>query len=94
MSYSSLVVITPDYHGKEKEIFRNSWLFSPIIWDVLAEKYIPYEELFEYGFKRNVIHDRKLFKELNDIINDCQNTPDRILWELSNQQIFFTKDKD
>ena len=43
MSYSSLVGITPDYHGEEKEIFRNSWLFSPIIWDVLAEKYIPYK---------------------------------------------------
>jgi hypothetical protein len=94
MSYSSLVVITSDYYGKEKEIFRNSWLFSPIIWDVLAEKYIPYEELFKYGFKRNLIHDRKLFKELNNIINGCQDTPDRILWELSNQQIFFTKDKD
>ena len=64
MSYSSLVVITPDYHGKEKEIFRNSWLFSPVIWDVLTEKYIPYETLFKYGFKRSVIHDRKLFKEL------------------------------
>lgn len=55
MSYSSLVGITPDYHGEEKEIFRNSWLFSPIIWDVLAEKYIPHGTLFKYGFKRKGI---------------------------------------
>lgn len=91
MSYSSLVGITPDYHGEEKEIFRNSWLFSPIIWDVLAEKYIPYGELVRHGYKRNVIHDRELLGRLNEIINTCQNTPDRVLWELSNQQIFFTK---
>ena len=94
MSYSSLVVITPDYYGKEKEIFRNSWLFSPIIWDVLTEKYIPYGELVRHGYKRNVIYDRELSDRLNEIINTCQNTPDRVLWELSNQQIFFTKDKD
>lgn len=94
MSYSSLVGITPDYHGEEKEIFKNSWLFSPIIWDVLAEKYIPYGELVRHGYKRNVIHDRELSDRLNEIINTCQNTPDRVLWELSNQQIFFTKDKD
>lgn len=94
MSYSSLVVITPDYYGKEKEIFRNSWLFSPIIWDVLTEKYIPYGELVRHGYKRTVIYDRELSDRLNEIINTCQNTPDRVLWELSNQQIFFTKDKD
>ena len=48
----------------------------------------------EHGYKRNVIHDRELSDRLNEIINTCQNTPDRVLWELSNQQIFFTKDKD
>lgn len=94
MSYSSLVGITPDYYGEEKKKFRNSWLFSPIIWDVLTEKYIPYGELVIHGYKRSVIHDRELWNRLNEIINTCQNTPDRVLWELSNQQTFFTKDKD
>ena len=94
MSYSRLVGITPDYYEEKLEIFQNSRLFSPIIWDVLAEKYIPYEELVRHGRKRNIIFDRKLGEKLNSILNDCHNTPDRVLWELSGQQIFFTKDKD
>lgn len=35
-----------------------------------------------------------VFEHLNDKINNCDNMPDRICWELSNQQIFFTKDKE
>ena len=29
----------------------------------------------------------------NKIINECDNTPDRVCWEMSNQQIFHTSDK-
>ena len=32
--------------------------------------------------------------EINNIMNNSSNTPDRICWEMTNQQIFFTKDKD
>jgi hypothetical protein len=94
MSYSSLYGIDKDYKGNVIEEFRNSWLFAPIVWDVLAEKYIPPSKLISHGFKRNIIHDTSLWKEVNNEINNCDNAVDRICWELSGQQVFFTKDKN
>lgn len=94
MSRSSLWVMDKEYKGYEVIEFRNSWLFSPIIWGVLADKYIPHLIVTPYGFKKNVISDPSLFKPLNDKINNCKCTPDRICWEMSNQQVFFTKDKE
>lgn len=38
--------------------------------------------------------DSSLFKPLNEKINTSNCMPDRVCWELSNQQVFFTKDKD
>ena len=93
MSYSSLYGINKDYKGKVIEEFRNSWLFAPIVWDVLAEKYIPPSKLISHGFKRNIIHDTSLWNEVNNEINNCDNAVDRICWEFSEQQVFFTKDK-
>jgi len=29
------------YEGFEVKEFANSWLFSPVVWDVLFEKYLP-----------------------------------------------------
>lgn len=93
MSRSSLWVMDKEYKGYEVIEFRDSWLFSPIIWGVLADKYIPHLIVTPYGFKKSVISDPSLFRPLNDKINNCKCTPDRICWEMSNQQIFFTKDK-
>lgn len=42
MSSSSLWIMDKDYYGYEDTEFINSWLFSPIAWDVLLEKYMPY----------------------------------------------------
>lgn len=94
MSRSSLWVMDKEYKGYEVIEFRNSWLFSPIIWGVLADKYIPRLIVTPYGFKKSVISDPSLFRPLNDKINNCKCTPDRICWEMSNQQVFFTKDKE
>lgn len=93
MSYSSLYGIDKDYKGKVIKEFKNSWLFAPIVWDVLAEKYIPPRKLISHGFKRNIIHDTSLWNEVNNEINNCDNVVDRICWEFSGQQVFFTKDK-
>jgi hypothetical protein len=94
MSYSSLYGIDKDYKGKVIEEFRNSWLFAPIVWDVLTEKYIPPSKLTSHGFKRNIIHDTSLWNEVNNEINNCDNVVDRICWEFSGEQVFFTKDKN
>ena len=96
MSCSSLYGIKKDYTGEELYEYRNSWLFSPIVMGILPEKYIPYEIQTPYGFKKSIIGmgGQEIWKKTNNKINNCDNTPDRICWEMSNQQIFFTKDKE
>lgn len=93
MSRSSLWVMDKDYKGYEVIEFSNSWLFSPVVWDALLEKYMNYEIQTSYGYKKSLITNPDLFKPLNEKVNDCKCTSDRICWELSNQQVFFTKDK-
>lgn len=93
MSHSSLYGIDRDYKGKVIKEFKNLWLFAPAIWDVLTEKYIPLRKLISHGFKRNIIFDASLWNEVNNEINNCDNAVDRICWEFSGQQVFFTKDK-
>lgn len=96
MSYSSLYVIKKDFTGKSVVDYKNSWLFSPMVWGVLCEKYIPRDIQTPYGYKKSIITDfsGELHRKLNNKVNNCKNTPDRICWEMSNQQIFFTKDKE
>ena len=96
MSYSSLYVIKKDFTGEGIADYKNSWLFSPIVWDILCDKYIPNDIQTPYGYKKSIITDfsGELFIKLNRKVNNCENTPDRICWEMSNQQIFFTKDKE
>lgn len=96
MSCSSLFGIKKDYTGEELYEYRNSWLFSPVVWDVLPEKYIPLEIETPYGFKKRIIspYGTDVWTKTNDKVNNCDNTPDRICWEMSNQNIFFTKDKE
>lgn len=95
MSSSSLWGIRKDYIGDELMEYKNSWLFSPIVWNVLPDKYIPDEISTPYGYKKRVIGPggTDIWRKTNNKVNHCDNTPDRICWELSNQNIFFTKDK-
>ena len=92
MSCSSLYGIKKNYIGEELHEYKNSWLFSPIIWDVLSDKYLPRQ----YEMVQSVIglNGNKVWSKINDIMNNSDNTSDRICWEMTNQQIFFTKDKD
>ena len=96
MSRSSLYGIKKDYVGEKLYEYRNSWLFSPVVWDVLPDKYIPLDIKTPYGYKKRIIGDSsgEVFTKINDIMNNSDNTSDRICWEMSNQQIFFTKDKE
>jgi len=93
MSESSLWIMNKDYTGNEVVEFRNSWLFSPIIWGVLLDKYMTEEIKTPYGYKKNLITDNSLFVPLNTKIYNCECMVDRFCWEMSNQQVFFTKDK-
>jgi len=93
MSTSSLWVMDKNFNGSEILEFGNSWLFSPIIWGILSDKYIRGLIETPFGYKKSLISDGSLFNPLNNKVNNCQNTPDRVCWELSNQQVFFTNDK-
>ena len=95
MSNSSLWVIDKNYHGQEIEEFKNSWLFAPMAWDILFDKYIPKKPQEGKGtFLSATRFDKGLWGTLNNKINNSEILEDRILWELSNQLIFFSKDKD
>lgn len=95
MSYSTLYGIKTDYIGEVIAEYHNSWLFSPIVMGVLPEKYIPQEIATPYGYKKSIIGSGggDIWRSTNNKINSCNSTPDRVCWELSNQQIFFTKDQ-
>ena len=94
MSSSSLWVMDKKFNGKEIKEFGNSWLFAPVAWDILFDKYIPklsYET--DRTYLAAAMFDDSVGKRLNNLINNSTIQADRILWELGNQQIFFTKDK-
>ena len=92
MSCSSLYGIKPDYTGEIVNEYKNSWWFSPIVWSVLSDKTLPRDFM---GYVQSIIglHGQDVWKKINTKMNNSENTPDRICWEMSNQQIFFTKDK-
>lgn len=98
MSYSSLWTMDKKLMGKEEKEFRNSWLFTPIALDVLFHKYMPWKKVNRFGDKSNYItetmFDKTINKELNSLINNSEITEDRIIWEICNQQVFFSKDKE
>lgn len=97
MSRSSLWVMNNNFNGVELEEFSNSWLLTPVSLDILFEKYLPIEAKNPYG-KTNYItasmFDKSIFDRLNNKINNSEIKEDRVLWELGNQQVFFTKDKE
>lgn len=91
MSSSSLYGITKDYKGEEIIEYKNSWFFSPVVWDVLSDKLLPRK----YGRIQHIIGGgREVWKNINNILNNSDFLTDRVLWELSNQMIFKTKDKN
>lgn len=97
MSYSSLWEIDKNFIGEEGVEFENSWIFSPIAGDILFKKYLPRKAISQYGeinFLSAMIIDNTVMKDLNDKINNCKIQEDRIVWELTNQQLFRSKDKD
>lgn len=97
MSYSSLWVMNNKYEGFEVKEFSNSWWFSPIVWDILFEKYLPEKMYHPYigkmAYMIAVEFDKSVYSSLNNRINKCTSNADRVCWKMSNQQIFFTKDK-
>ncbi len=97
MSYSSLYVINRDLTGTEEYSYKNAWLFPPIVWDTLTDKYAePDPELAKRGMKKSIIslNGAKVQAEVNEAVNKCNCIEDRICWELASQQIFQTKDKE
>lgn len=95
MSSSGIYGIRKDYTGEEIFEYKNSWWFSPIIWSVLPDKYIHDYIQTPFGFKKGIIgmDGNDVWTRTNKSINECDNTPDRVCWEMSNQQIFHTSDK-
>lgn len=95
MSRSSIYGIRKDYTGEKILEYKNSWCFSPIIWRVLPDKYIHDYIQTPYGYKKGIIgmDENDVWTRTNKAINECDNTPDRVCWEMSNQQIFYTSDK-
>lgn len=96
MSRSSLWCIDKDFFGCEIEEFENSWNFSPIVWNLLMWKYTPYVENWRgerTTFIAAATMDRTVYDNLNEKLNHSVEQCDRIVWELSNQQVFFSKDK-
>lgn len=97
MSCSSLWLVDKDFIGEEGIEFGNSWLFSPVVGNVLFNKYLPEKTMSAHGKTDYIIasmFDNTIIPKLNEKINYCDIQEDRILWELSNQQIFESKDKD
>lgn len=96
MSYSSLWAMDKRYFGCEDTEFPNSWLFIPIAWDVLLWKYAPYVRTLDgkkpHFISETMFHD-SISNDMNAQINNSSEQADRVLWELGNQQVFFSKDK-
>ncbi len=105
MSYTSLWKIDKNWSGEEYKTYKNSYLFPPVVWDILMCKYIKERERTDFG--RASTHylvwafccfgeenRNRRFKMLNERINNSEIQYDRVLWELSNMSVFNAKDKE
>lgn len=107
MSYSELWEINRNWSGKVYKEYKNSWLFCPIVWDILLKKYIPEDERKSfYGQTcNNFIYwlifsttdnltDKEKLRKLNDKVfkGDCES--DKVVWDLSNLAVFNAADKE
>ena len=68
MSYSSLYGIKKNYVGEELCEYKNSWLFSPVVWSILPDKYIPLDIETPYGYKKGIIGDSsgEIWRKINE----------------------------
>lgn len=97
MSSSSLWGVNNNFNGEEILEFGNSWLFTPIADDILFQKYLPHKVNTSYGkanFMTAIMFDNSIHRDLNDKVNKCTIQEDRIVWEITNQQMFCVKDKE
>lgn len=96
MSNSSLWLLDNDFKGHEHKKYENSWLYSPIAWDVLFDKYMHKEIQTAYGYKKSMcsMEGGLLHNKLNNTVNGCKAFYDRVVWEMSNQQVFLSRDKE
>jgi len=104
MSYTSLWEIDKNWSGKEYTTYRNSWLFPPVVWDVLMCKYIAPKERYDghtmhksylswtFSFDKEITNQR--WEMLNARINESEIQYDRVLWELAGLSVFNAKDKE
>lgn len=67
--------------------YRNSWIFAPNIWEVLIQKYFP-----EYKNKRISLCN-SILNSLNEKLMKSGEINDRIVWELSMNQLFNVHDR-
>lgn len=104
MSYTSLWAIDKNWSGKEHTKYHNSWLFPPVVWDILMCKYIAEHERYMYrdvcknflcwcGYNLGEEQERR-WKLLNERINNSDIQYDRVLWELAGASVFNSKDKE
>lgn len=103
MSYTSLWKIDKNWSGKEHTTYANSYLFPPVVWDILMCKYIKPGERTDFRVETNYLYwlafcfedERNRRRNmLNERINNSDIQYDRVLWELSNLSVFNTKDKE
>lgn len=100
MSYTSLWTINEEWKGAERSKYHNSYLFPPVVWDILLCKYVTDDErnntlsyLMWIGFTFDKEEQSRRFDMLNSRINNSEIQYDRVLWELANLSVFNAKDK-
>ena len=105
MSYTSLWKIDKNWSGEEYKTYKNSYLFPPVVWDILLCKYIKERERTQFGritkhylvwcgICRDKEEQDRRRRMLNERINNSETQYDRVLWELSNLSVFNAKDKE
>lgn len=94
MSSSSLWGVNRKFNGEEIIEFGNSWWFTPVACNILFKKYLPEKASNKPDYITATMFDNSIFKDLNNQINNCEVQEDRIVWEMTNQQMFFVKDKE
>lgn len=96
MSYSSIYIIDQDTHLSNTIEYSNSWLFAPVVWEIILNSYIQDELRTSYGIAKSLFTSDgdHLFRMANKAVNNSSIMSDRVAWEVSNQQIILVKDKE
>lgn len=97
MSYSSIYIIDQDTHLSNTIEYSNSWLFAPVVWEIILNSYIQDELRTSYGIAKSLFTSGdgdRLFRMANKAVNNSSIMSDRVAWEVSNQQIILVKDKE